>query len=93
MLLLSLTMYLWHAGCPAGTYFDEGVNDGDCVPCEFGSYCFKQLTWIPNTQTGQYGKTSCGVAGYTTRARRSTSVWDCSEWPAWRVPGHALQLC
>ncbi len=73
-------------GCPPGTYFDKTVNNGDCVACPFGSYCNKQLTWVPNGQTGQLGITAC-AENLTTRARRSTSMWDCVN-----AGGYALSI-
>ncbi|WIA10380.1 hypothetical protein OEZ85_010572 [Tetradesmus obliquus] len=64
-------------GCPAGTYFVTTAG-GNCLPCEIGSYCYKQLTWVANGAADGTGKTACSADGsLTTRARRSTSVWDC----------------
>lgn len=80
-------------GCPAGTYFKSiavgsDSEPGDCIPCEFGSYCNKQLTLVEKSATGEVGKWPCGV-GFTTRARRSTSVWDCVNLGGWYLANGA----
>uniref|UniRef100_A0A383VXC6 Tyrosine-protein kinase ephrin type A/B receptor-like domain-containing protein n=1 Tax=Tetradesmus obliquus TaxID=3088 RepID=A0A383VXC6_TETOB len=71
-------------GCPAGTYFDP-ASGGSCIVCPFGSYCFKQLTWVANGASAT-GKTDC-AEHLTTRARRSTSAWDCVN-----MGGYALDV-